>query len=191
MIRRPPRSTLFPYPTLFRSGDADGAADWFRRSDAPAAGPARVRALLAAGRVHDALSFADTVARGSFQGEAWAAMLDDVRRAAGADTARATLDRMLARRTPPRGGRARLLLADGDALLAAGRTADAAARYAQGAALVPDSSEGQLARVRAVRVRAVQAQSAGDLVAVSDQLERRSEERRVGKECRSRWSPYH
>ena len=24
-----------------------------------------------------------------------------------------------------------------------------------------------------------------------DQKERRSEERRVGKECRSRWSPYH
>src|SRR3712207_6979312 len=24
MIRRPPRSTLFPYTTLFRSGDADG-----------------------------------------------------------------------------------------------------------------------------------------------------------------------
>src|SRR3712207_8613405 len=26
MIRRPPRSTLFPYTTLFRSGDARGAA---------------------------------------------------------------------------------------------------------------------------------------------------------------------
>src|SRR5256885_3927584 len=26
---------------------------------------------------------------------------------------------------------------------------------------------------------------------VADQLFRRSEERRVGKECRSRWSPYH
>ena len=25
----------------------------------------------------------------------------------------------------------------------------------------------------------------------SELLERRSEERRVGKECRSRWSPYH
>ena len=24
-----------------------------------------------------------------------------------------------------------------------------------------------------------------------EQTERRSEERRVGKECRSRWSPYH
>src|SRR5207245_9848203 len=138
----------------------------------------------------------------------WAALVDDVRRAAGAATASATLDGVLARRTPPRGGRGRRLLAGGEALLAAGRTADAAARYAQVAALVPDSSEGQLARVRAIRVRAVQAESAGDLVAVSDQLERllqrsaagtaasdgrtlaaqvRSEERRVGKECRSRW----
>src|SRR3712207_8591857 len=27
MIRRPPRSTLFPYPTLFRSGDALGLAE--------------------------------------------------------------------------------------------------------------------------------------------------------------------
>src|SRR3712207_8673012 len=25
MLRRPPRSTLFPYTTLFRSGDVDGA----------------------------------------------------------------------------------------------------------------------------------------------------------------------
>src|SRR5690242_21490355 len=31
MIRRPPRSTLFPYTTLFRSGDRGGAAD--QRSD--------------------------------------------------------------------------------------------------------------------------------------------------------------
>src|ERR1043166_2135073 len=30
-----------------------------------------------------------------------------------------------------------------------------------------------------------------DREAVADDLERRSEERRVGKECRSRWSPYH
>src|SRR3712207_7409172 len=27
MIRRPPRSTLFPYTTLFRSGDGQGAED--------------------------------------------------------------------------------------------------------------------------------------------------------------------
>src|SRR3712207_6951246 len=28
MIRRPPRSTLFPYTTLFRSWDDEGAAEW-------------------------------------------------------------------------------------------------------------------------------------------------------------------
>ena len=28
-------------------------------------------------------------------------------------------------------------------------------------------------------------------VSISDFLSSRSEERRVGKECRSRWSPYH
>src|SRR3989442_3349816 len=29
MIRRPPRSTLFPYTTLFRSGLSNGMAQWF------------------------------------------------------------------------------------------------------------------------------------------------------------------
>src|SRR5256885_17066958 len=42
MIRRPPRSTLFPYTTLFRSGRRRGGVDQFRISlqtagaDAPA-----------------------------------------------------------------------------------------------------------------------------------------------------------
>ena len=30
-----------------------------------------------------------------------------------------------------------------------------------------------------------------DLTDIVDILQERSEERRVGKECRSRWSPYH
>ena len=30
-----------------------------------------------------------------------------------------------------------------------------------------------------------------DLFGIDEPLARRSEERRVGKECRSRWSPYH
>ena len=33
--------------------------------------------------------------------------------------------------------------------------------------------------------------STADLQAILDVISRRSEERRVGKECRSRWSPYH
>ena len=31
----------------------------------------------------------------------------------------------------------------------------------------------------------------GDVTISADRIEGRSEERRVGKECRSRWSPYH
>src|SRR5260370_19289590 len=37
MIRRPPRSTLFPYTTLFRSSSASFAGDWCTFT--PAAGP--------------------------------------------------------------------------------------------------------------------------------------------------------
>src|SRR3712207_9536509 len=37
MIRRPPRSTLFPYTTLFRSFFADGSREWERWREAPAA----------------------------------------------------------------------------------------------------------------------------------------------------------
>src|SRR5258708_29954726 len=49
MIRRPPRSTLFPYTTLFRSHRGDGAAARGRRAHrglaAPAADLAGVRPL--------------------------------------------------------------------------------------------------------------------------------------------------
>src|SRR2546423_10116438 len=43
MIRRPPRSTLFPYTTLFRSLDAALAAgDPDRRADCPRRGPRHI-----------------------------------------------------------------------------------------------------------------------------------------------------
>src|SRR5260221_6364570 len=41
MIRRPPRSTLFPYTTLFRSRLAGAWPIWARMARAAAAGPAR------------------------------------------------------------------------------------------------------------------------------------------------------
>src|SRR5688572_31957445 len=47
MIRRPPRSTLFPYTTLFRSGDAsaDAAGNHHRRCPSGAVDPAGRRWL--------------------------------------------------------------------------------------------------------------------------------------------------
>src|SRR3712207_7697931 len=57
MIRRPPRSTLFPYTTLFRSDLVVGAAEELERAvAAPAgevAGPVQARPGLAAERVGD------------------------------------------------------------------------------------------------------------------------------------------
>src|SRR5689334_24045826 len=57
MIRRPPRSTLFPYTTLFRSrGPGGGGPDarhrdaWLRRRAAPAAGLRQPPAAGRAGR---------------------------------------------------------------------------------------------------------------------------------------------
>src|SRR5690242_21240646 len=43
MIRRPPRSTLFPYTTLFRSADADGVGRGRRPGPAAAVRAARRR----------------------------------------------------------------------------------------------------------------------------------------------------
>jgi len=153
-------------------GEPMAAAEWFRRSDAPAAVAARVRVLLAAGRIPDAIALTDTLARLRFREAEWAAVLQQLRQAADAEAASAALDHMLARRRPPAGARGRLLFADGDALLAAGRIDAAAARYAQVAAVVPDSSAGQLARVRAVRVLAVRAESLPQLAPVEEQLKR-------------------
>src|SRR5258708_29179229 len=51
MIRRPPRSTLFPYTTLFRSPDVLGAAPVGEEDDALAIGrPAGLRIKPGAGR---------------------------------------------------------------------------------------------------------------------------------------------
>src|SRR3712207_8909779 len=54
MIRRPPRSTLFPYTTLFRSGRAAARGPRVRRVGPPPRAPARdagARRRLPAGRV--------------------------------------------------------------------------------------------------------------------------------------------
>src|SRR3712207_9586457 len=105
MIRRPPRSTLFPYTTLFRSLPA---------------------------RVEDVVQDDDAVAVG--------------------------LDR------------------ERDLVAAVGRDLDRAVRRV---------------RLDCAVAQAVVALDGADARLIHKSLVRRSEERRVGKECRSRWSPYH
>src|SRR3712207_9095865 len=133
MIRRPPRSTLFPYATLFRSGAGRDQRDL-----------REARAGVYAEGAHGVL-----VAVGDVEARA-----------------RPVEDHLLA-------VEAGLELADdgvGRGVYDAGEVG----------VLVEHDDEGEGAD-RGVEGRGAHA----------DGPQARSEERRVGKECRSRWSPYH
>src|SRR2546422_11287045 len=142
MIRRPPRSTLFPYTTLFRSPGHIG--------DAPV--------QLAVDEVADApQSQADRDGRGGQVGDA-------VERISFA---------------PAEG---------------ANSADDAEQPSVEGHPAFPDRQElrrmvevvGQVVEEDVAEAAAEDHAKSG----VQDEV-MRSEERRVGKECRSRWSPYH
>jgi len=146
------------------------AAAWYARSREKDAAAARARALLYAGSTSAALALIDTlVERGLGEG-VWDPLLADVGRTAGADTASSTLDRVLARGRWRGGPLARLLLDDGDRLFAAGALDAAYRRYAQVAAAAPDSTEGQQALVRQVRVDVARATSTADFPPLRQRL---------------------
>src|SRR5256885_14946064 len=137
MIRRPPRSTLFPYTTLFRSA-AESPVTWPRQVPPLALTPSCW------------MSPAEWRQRLVSPG-AQAAMLVDVR---PAQHRRATpIAQALQMDLPQLQGK-RFLMQEEVILLGTGL-------------------------------------DHADLDAACRQLRSRSEERRVGKECRSRWSPYH
>jgi hypothetical protein len=153
-------------------GDVAAAADRFARSERAEAAPARVRALVAAGEVDRAIRLIDSLARRDRDEARWSEVLDDLGRVAGAAAATDGLDRLMAWGRLPDGARARLLIADGDRLRAARRPDRAAGRYAQAAALVPDSVEAGRARVRDVRLHAARVRTPAELDSVSERLAR-------------------
>jgi hypothetical protein len=151
-------------------GDAATAADRFASSERPEAATAWIRALAAAGQADRAVALIDSVARRDRDESRWADALGDLGRQAGAGAAADGVDRLVARGRLSEGARARLLIVDGDRLRRAGAIDRAAARYAQVAALVPDSVEGGRARVRMVMVRVSQARGPEDLDSALVQL---------------------
>lgn len=153
-------------------GDAGTAADRFARSERAEAAPARVRALAAAGQGDRAVALIDSVARRDRDETRWGDAFVDLARIGGVERASDGLDRLAARGRLPNGALARLLIADGDRLRGARLTERAAARYAQVAALVPDSVEGGRARIRTLALEATRATSAADLDAVLARLAR-------------------
>src|SRR2546427_12321505 len=175
MIRRPPRSTLFPYTTLFRS-----SAPCSRRR--PSHSPAVELAPLARAIHHE--------------------------RALRSDRVRALEDPVLPRRQPAEDlALERLRTAEPERRLQAGERVGREGR----ALLERDphfvvpvdlvGREGHEARLGGRRGVQVLADTGAELLSPAGvrevparearQAVWRSEERRVGKECRSRWSPYH
>jgi len=156
---------------------AAARADWeqaieaFSQSREPNAEVGRARALLAVGRLPEARTFLDTLSRRHYDDSLWAPTLDDLARAAGDSLASVALDSLLLRARFTAGGRARLLLADGDRLRAAGRHTAAGARYASVVRLVPDSVEAAHAEVRGLLAAAGAAQGVPDLTPIGAQLE--------------------
>jgi hypothetical protein len=151
-------------------GDPARAAERFSRSDLPAAAPARVGALAAAGRGPAAVAAMDSVARRDDDETRWADALATVGASAGVETAADALDRLLARGRLRAGARARLLIADGDRLRRARRFDRAAARYATVLEVAPDSAEATVARVHALLGELAQARDPADLDSAAARL---------------------
>ena len=152
-------------------GDPLAAVEWYGRSAEREAGVARTRALLAAARIADALALADSLTRGRFDEASWMALLGSLGEVGGPGAASRTLDRLLGAKHIPGGSRARLLLADGDRLFAAQALTPADDRYRQVIATAPDSTEGQRAVVRRLRIEAARAASVADLQGVQARLD--------------------
>lgn len=171
--------------TAEAQGDRDGAIAWYERSRERAAGPARVRMLLAGGQTAAALALMDTVARGRFVESEWSAMLADVATRAGPAAATDALDRLLRRARVPTAERTRLLLADADRRYAAGEFAAARDRYLVVSRAGGELPEARTARVRALRATAALAVTPADLQAVRADLARltRTTERGAGTEA--------
>lgn len=167
--RRSQAAYLAGQVALLREDPAT-AAERFSRSDLPAAAPARVGALAAAGRGAAALSVMDSVARRDVDETRWTDALAEVSATAGVETASDALERLLTRGRLGAGVRARLLIADGDRLRRARHFDRAAARYAAVLKLTPDSVEAGVARVHALQGELAQARELADLDSVTARL---------------------
>src|SRR3989454_9723964 len=178
MIRRPPRSTLFPYTTLFRSLLRDVIGEGLQRA----------QLSLGVGRVGRGLREMDEPLL-----EPGHAGLR------GSDASLHLLVSLLERVQP--GGRGlsdaiQFVLALPRAVERVGEVAHLARERVRVAAQRLEAA-GRLEQAREIALQGERRVERGaqllDLGAKRLDLFRcvRSEERRVGKECRSRWSPYH
>src|SRR2546422_6283615 len=169
MIRRPPRSTLFPYTTLFRSGVAVGEVEPAVEEHEPVRERLLPLAPLGGAATRERLLTA--------RDEALRHPVDDPRVQIVVAHEALDAERRLVVLIAEVLGDPRLEVAREDVVLVAREEVELVA-------YPPEE------RQRGVGRRLL-ARRDEPLVGELAQRAGRSEERRVGKECRSRWSPYH
>ncbi len=143
-------------------GRPDLALDDFRSSNAEDAAFERAHAALAGGDALLAAVFADSLAmRLPFREAQWLMLLDSLARSGLAPRASALTETIRLRPDVRAGPRARLMLADGDRLLAAGEDSLATQRYRDVLRIAADSVEARAAALRLIKleIRAVRADS--------------------------------
>src|SRR3712207_1984912 len=200
MTRRPPNSTLFPYTTLFQSG----ALGVTMPPGASAEALGAAEAL--ADRPGFAARRAGSEARGRLRGLGLACFLETARGSPGEWAAvrfaeDGSVDLAVGTQSNGQGHETsfpqfaadrfglpiesfRLVQAD-TALVARGNGHGGARSLHMGGTALALAIDKALDRARRLAAHLLQA-APGELAFAA-----RSEERRVGKECRSRWSPYH
>src|SRR3712207_5208998 len=188
MIRRPPRSTLFPYTTLFRSLSAAKALG------APVhvlvAGSNARAAAEAASRCEgvEKVLLADAPAYEHQLAEPTAALIVSLAGSYDALVAPATSK---GKNTMPRVSALLDVMQVSDITKVVSPDTFERPIYAGNAIQTVQATDPK--KVITVRTAAFPARGEGGSAAIETvgAGEARSEERRVGKECRSRWSPYH
>ncbi len=163
--RRRARAAYLPGRTAEAQGDRPGAVEWFERSALVPAAAARLRLLVSLGRTDQALAGIAPLARRMSAEDEWTKLVAAVAEAEGVDAASTAAEEVLRQARLPTGQRARMLVADGDRLFAAGRIDRALARYRAAAGEAPDSADGGVARARLVRIHAA---AASDLTQLED-----------------------
>jgi predicted negative regulator of RcsB-dependent stress response len=150
-----------------RVGDPEGALADLESAGAGSATFPRAVALTAVGRPDDAAALLATVVDSPYVEAGWLAALDSLGLHVP-DAASDLVDRLVADERPGPGGRARLLLGDGERWQRAGALERATGRFTMVAAEVPDSSEGHIARAH-LAILAVR--RAGSVAAVGPLLD--------------------
>lgn len=147
------------------------ALEDFTASAEPEARFERARAALAGGAAATAADYLDQVADAKpFRENLWLPALDSLALAGMPERSSALVTRVSARSDVTSGGRARLLLADGDRLHARGDDSAAAGRWRDVERIVPDSAEARGAELRMARLSLAAATNPEGLLPLEQQL---------------------